>query len=120
MKIERNKKRKAPHAFLGLDLDLLPTVPVGLLTFRRPMLDAGRLADRLCGVAAPLVVLLARPLLSRILARASSRVMVGIIAGSLVSKLALLLLDAVRIPRVKDNELEDRSSRTGTVVVVTE
>lgn len=78
----------------------------------RLIADAGRLiadAGRFCDGAAPLVTLLARPLLSWILARASSRVMVGSIAGSVVSKLALLLLDAVRILWLKV-ELEDRSS----------
>jgi riboflavin transporter FmnP len=99
-KMKTENKKKTSHEFR----DLLPTLP---------MPDVGRL----CGVAVPLVALLARPLLSWILARASSRVMVGVIAGSLVSKLALLLLDAVRILWLKV-ELEDLSSRTGTEVVV--
>lgn len=76
-------------------------------------------ASFLGGTAVACAMLRARPRLSRILASACSRVMVGVRAGSVRSKLALLLPEGVRSFSLNEELCWEVSSRTGTVVVVT-
>lgn len=91
------------------------TFPVGALMSLRSTPSTIRRR----GVMVPWAMERARPRRSRILARACSRVMVGVRAGLDRSKVVpVLLWEGVRRRSWKDESLRALSSWTGTVVVV--